>query len=132
MLKQVLSQQPDLEVVGEAEDGQGALELCRRLRPEVVLIDVLMPKMAGIEATRRIKREFPGIGVLALTALESPDYLLESLEAGAAGYIQKQHASPQQISDAVRGVLIGEHPLDQETATKLLRRMTGKALKEGS
>jgi len=69
----------------------------------VVLIDVLIPKMDGMEVIRRIKREFPGLGVLVLITLRSPDYLLELLKAGAAYYILKQHASAQRICDAVRG-----------------------------
>jgi two-component system, NarL family, response regulator DegU len=123
MLKQVISQHPDLEMVGEAQGGQLALDLCRRLRPDVLLVKARMPQMDGIEATRRIKREFPGIGVLVLTELENPDYLVEALKAGAAGYILKQCSSPQQIVEAVRGVMRGEYPLDQEMTMRLLRRL---------
>ena len=123
MLKQMISQQPDLQVVGEAQDGQLALDLCRRLQPEVLLVKAQMPKMDGIEATRRIKREYPGVGVLVLTELESPDHLVEALKAGARGYILKQYSSPQRIADAVQGVLRGEYPLDQEMTMQLLRRL---------
>jgi DNA-binding NarL/FixJ family response regulator len=126
MLKEVLSQQPGLEVVGEAEDGQGVLDLCRRLRPEVVLVEARMPKMDGIEATQRIKVEFPGILVLVMNTLEAPNQLLEALKAGAAGYFLKS-SEPQQIRDAVRGVLIGEYPLDEEMAMELLRRLVDEA-----
>jgi DNA-binding NarL/FixJ family response regulator len=121
-LKEVLGQHPDLEVVGEASDGQGALELCRRLGPDMVLIDVLiLPEMDGIEATRLIKREFPTISVMVMCPFGDPDHLLEALKAGAAGYIVKC-SDTQQISDAVRGALIGEHPLDEEMTMELLRR----------
>jgi DNA-binding NarL/FixJ family response regulator len=126
MLKQVLDQQPDLEVVGEAQDGHEALELCYRLRPEVVLIEAHMPKMNGIEATRRIKVEFPSISVLVMNTLGDPDQLLEALKAGAAGYVLKRSGS-QQIRDAVRGALIGEYTLDEELTKRLLRRLAGKA-----
>jgi DNA-binding NarL/FixJ family response regulator len=125
-LKEVLGQHPDLVVVGEAQDGQGALELCRRLRPDVVLINVLMPEMGGIEATRLIKREFPAISMVVMCTLGDPDHLLEALKAGAAGYVLKG-SGPQQISDAVRGALIGERPLDEETTMELLRRLVDEA-----
>jgi two-component system, NarL family, response regulator DegU len=130
-LKQVFGQQPDFEVVGEAQDGQGALDLCRRLRPELVLIEARMPKMDGIEATRRIKREFPGIPVLVMNTFGDPDQLLEALEAGAAGYVLKR-SGPPQIRDAVRGALIGEYPLDEEMTMRLLRRLADEAPNESS
>jgi two-component system, NarL family, response regulator DegU len=122
-LKEVLGQQPDLEVVGEAQDGQGALDLCRRLRPEVVLMEARMPKMDGIEATRRIKREYPAIRVvLVMNTLGAPEQLLEALKAGAIGYVLKR-SGPQRIRDAVRGALIGEYSLDEELTMELLRRL---------
>jgi DNA-binding NarL/FixJ family response regulator len=125
-LKEVLGQQPDLEVVGEAQDGQGALEVCRRLQPEVVLMEARMPKMDGIEATRRIKVEFPSISVLVMSTLGDPAQLLEALKAGAAGYVLKS-SEPQGIRDAVRGALIGEYPLDEEITKELLRRLVDEA-----
>ena len=126
MLKQAINQQPDLEVVGEAHDGYEALELCRRLRPEVVLIEARIPKIDGIEATRRIKRELPETPVLVMNTLVEPDQLLEALKAGAAGYVLKRSGA-QQIQDAVRGALIGERPLDKETTMELLRRLVDEA-----
>jgi DNA-binding NarL/FixJ family response regulator len=126
VLKELLCQQPDLEVVGEAHDGQGALELCRRLLPEVVLIEARTPKIDGIEATRRIKREFPWIPVLVMDTLGNPNHLLEAIEAGAAGYVLKS-SGLQCVRDAVRGVLMGENPLDEETTMELLRRMADEA-----
>jgi DNA-binding NarL/FixJ family response regulator len=131
MLVEVICQDPALEVIGEAQDGQGALELCRRLRPDAVLIEAQMPKMDGIEATRRIKREFPGIPVLVLNTFGDPDQLLEALEAGAAGYVLKRSGA-QQIRDAVRGALIGEYPLDEEMTMRLLRRLADEAPNESS
>jgi DNA-binding NarL/FixJ family response regulator len=125
-LKQVIGQQADLEVVGEAQDGQGALDLCRRLRPEVVLMEARMPKMDGIEATRRIKVEFPSVSVLVMSTLGGPDQLLEALKAGAAGYVLKR-SEPHQIRDTVRGVLIGEYPLDEEITKELLSRLVDEA-----
>jgi DNA-binding NarL/FixJ family response regulator len=121
-LKQVLSQQPDLQVVGEAQDGYEALELCRRLQPDLVLMEARLPKIDGIEATRRIKREFPGIPVLVMNTLGAPDQLLEALKERAAGYVLKT-SGPQRISDAVHGALMGENPLDENLVMQLLRRM---------
>jgi DNA-binding NarL/FixJ family response regulator len=85
----MLESEPDLEVVGEADNGQKALELCQRLRPDLALMDVCMPEMDGLEATRRIKESCPATGVLVMTAHPSSDYLLDAVRAGAAGYILK-------------------------------------------
>ena len=117
-----MREQPDLVVAGEAADGAEAVKLCRSLRPELVLMDLRMPKMDGFEATREIKRELPSTIVLVLTAFEEPDYLLEVLKAGASGYVMK-HMSPQQIVGAIRRVLEGEFPLNQEVAMHLLMRL---------
>ena len=122
MLKQVICQEPGLEVIGEAQDGYEALELCRRLLPDAVLIEARMPKMGGIEATQRIKRELPRIPVLVMNTFRDPDLLLEALKAGATGYVLKR-SGPQQISDVVRGVLMGECPLDEDITMELLRRL---------
>jgi DNA-binding NarL/FixJ family response regulator len=130
-IRQTLEKHSDLEVVGEAANGYQALELCRRLRPELVLMDLRMPEMDGIEATHAIKREFFEILVLILTALDESKGLSDSLEAGAAGYILK-HASPDQITLAVRRVLAGETPLDDEVSMRLLMSLMdrGRAQKE--
>jgi len=118
----LLGGEPGLEVVGEASTGQEAIELCRRLEPDLVLMNVRMPEMDGITATRQIKREQPSISVLMVTMHENPDYLLEALEAGAAGYVLKDTPADRLIS-AVRRTLDGESPLNQELATRLLRQL---------
>ena len=128
-LRQMLGTQADLEVVGEAADGQEAVELCRRLQPDLVLMDVKMPAMDGLEATRAIKRELPLTIVLVLTASDYPHDLSEALEAGAAGYVLKTAPTTQTI-DAIRKVLAGESHLDQEVSTRLLRRLAQKEPKE--
>ena len=109
-------------VAGEADDGWETIKLCRRLHPELVLMDLSMPKMDGFEATREIKRESPSTIVLVITAFEEPDDLLEAVKAGASGFILK-HMSPQQIVGAIKRVLEGEYPLNQEVAMQLLRRL---------
>ena len=118
----MLEGEPDLEIVGEAANGREALELCRRLRPDLVLMDVCMPRMDGLAATRAIKEEIPATAVLILTTYENPDYLLEAVRVGAAGYIIKDAGYPE-FADAVRRALNGESPLDQELAMRLLRRV---------
>ena len=120
--RSLLSSEPGLEVVGEASTGLEAVELCRRLVPDLVLMDVRMPEMDGITATRQIKREQPGVSVLMVTMHENPGYLLESLDAGAAGYVLKD-APADRLINAVRRTLDGESPLNQELATRLLRQL---------
>ncbi len=121
-LRDMLADEPDLEVVGEAANGLEALALCSRLQPDLVLMDVRMPRVDGLEATRKVKQEFPKIIVLMLTMHENPDYLLEALRAGAAGYVLKD-ASSEEVVTAVWQALGGESPLDPELAARLLRRL---------
>ena len=100
----MLEGEPDLEVVGEAANGHHALELCRQLRPDLVLMDVRMPEMDGLTATREIKKEMPTISVLLVSAYESEDYRREAASAGAAGYILKD-ADRHELLEAVRAAL---------------------------
>jgi DNA-binding NarL/FixJ family response regulator len=127
--RSLLTGEPDLEVVGEASNGREAIELCQRLRPDFVLMDVRMPEMDGLAATREIKREDPGTVVLIMTMHENTDYLLEALDAGAAGYVLKDTPAERLIS-AVRRTLNGESPLNQELAAELLRHLAGERKKQ--
>jgi DNA-binding NarL/FixJ family response regulator len=102
--RDMLAGETNLEVIGEAVDGRHALELCRQLRPDLVLMDVRMPDMDGLSATRAIKEEMPAIGVLLVTAYESEEYCREAASAGAAGYILKD-ADMQQLLEAVHMAL---------------------------
>ena len=117
-----------LNLVSEASNGLQAIEMCRLLEPDLILMDVRMPEMDGITATRRIKNERPGVGVLMVTMHENPDYLLEALDAGAAGYVLKDAPANRLIS-AVHRTLNGESPLNQELATLLLRRLADEKLR---
>jgi DNA-binding NarL/FixJ family response regulator len=109
-----------MEVVAEATDGHQALELALSLKPDLVLMDVWMPRMGGLEATRAIKRELPQTVVLMMTASEEPNHLAEAIKAGAAGYVLKS-APHQQITDAIRAALDGETILlNQEVAKRLI------------
>jgi DNA-binding NarL/FixJ family response regulator len=128
-LRQMLDEASDLEVAGEAGDGQKALELCRSLKPDLVLMDLRMPEMDGLEDTRAIKREFPRIIVLILTAFDGTDFLLEAFGAGADGYVLKD-LTREQLINAIRRVLGGETPLNQELAAELIVGLGGEAEQE--
>src|SRR5688572_33210544 len=117
----MLADEPDVEVIGEASNGREALLLCSRLKPDLMLMDVRMPEMDGLAATREIKQRYPSVSVLVVTMHENPDYLLEALKAGAAGYVLKD-APQEEVVEAVRRVREGESPLDPELAPRLLRR----------
>jgi two-component system, NarL family, response regulator DegU len=120
-LQNMLLDETDIEVVGEAANGRQALLLCSRLRPDLILMDVRMPEMDGLAATKEVKERYPETSVMMLTMHENPDYLLEALKAGAAGYILKD-APQEDIVEAVRRVRSGESPLDPELAARILRR----------
>jgi DNA-binding NarL/FixJ family response regulator len=124
-LRDMLADEPDIEVVGEAADGREALVLCTHLQPDLVLMDVRMPNMDGLASTRELKRRHSKISVLMVTAHDDPDYLLEALKAGAAGYVLKD-ATQDEIIAAVRQVREGESPLDPELAARLLRRLAAE------
>ncbi len=130
-LRDMLADEPDIEVVGEASNGREALDLCRRLRPDLILMDVRMPEMDGLAATRKVKQEYPGTSVLMMTMHENLDYLYEAIKAGAAGYVLKD-ATQHDVFSAVRRVLCGESPLDTELAARLLRKITSEGGPPGS
>src|SRR4029453_19134396 len=108
-LRKVLEIEPDTTVVGEAADGEQAVELATRLQPDVVLMDIRMPLLDGIEATRRLVRTHPSIRVLMLTTFGLDNYVFESLRAGASGFMLKD-APPEDIAGAVRLAASGEAP----------------------
>jgi DNA-binding NarL/FixJ family response regulator len=122
-LRTMLSGEDGIEVIAEANDGQQVLDVCRELGPDLVLMDVRMPVMDGLEATRKIKQEMPKTSVMMVTMHENPDYLFEAVKAGAAGYVLKD-ASGERLLSAVRRTLEGESPLNQELAMRLLVRLS--------
>lgn len=119
--RQLLEREPDLEVVGEASDGAQAVALVERLAPDVAIIDISMPVMTGIEATRRIKGVRPNTAVLILTAYDDDQYVFALLAAGAAGYLLKDVPSAEVVR-AVRAVYGGEPVLHPAIARKVLAR----------
>lgn len=126
----VLEGEPDLRVVGEARNGKEALEMSRQVHPDLVLMDVRMPEMDGLAATRAIKEELPQTSVVMVTMHENPDYLLEAIRAGAAGYILKD-AAGERLVEAVRRTLEGEVPLNEGLAMELLQRLAGEQQRQG-
>jgi two-component system, NarL family, response regulator LiaR len=118
-----LSAFQDLELVGEAGDGQQAVQMCAERTPDVVLMDVMMPVMDGIEATRLIKRASPQVQVLALTSFIDDELVKKVLEAGAAGYLLK-NVSHVQLAQAIREVHAGRPTLAPEATQALIRAAT--------
>ena len=119
-LREVLAREPDIEVVGEAGDGAQALVRVHELKPDIVVTDISMPGMDGIELTRRILRECPGVKVLALTTHLDRRYVVQMLEAGAQGYVNKA-AGRLELLLGVRKVAAGDRYLCQECAAMLVK-----------
>ncbi len=113
---------PDLQIVGEAKTGREALEVARHELPDVVLMDVRMPDMDGLEATRRIKEERPRTAVIMLTMHDNPAYLRDALKAGAAGYLLKD-VSKDELIDAVRQVATGGAFIESQMLKGMLSEM---------
>ena len=118
-LEQLLATTDDIELVGMASNGLEALDLVAALLPDVVLMDLSMPEMDGVEATRRIVADHPGVRVLVLTSFSDQSRIMEALRAGAEGYLLK-HSEPDEIAAAVRAVHEGGSPLDPKAARVLL------------
>jgi DNA-binding NarL/FixJ family response regulator len=120
-MRNLLEKESDIEVVGEAGNGEEAVRLAEQLSPDVALMDIVMPKMSGIEATRGIKQVSPTTAVLILTAYEDDRYIIGLLEAGAAGYLLKSSRSSELVG-AIRAVHAGEAVLHPSVTARLLAR----------
>jgi DNA-binding NarL/FixJ family response regulator len=118
-LAQLFAGSGDIEVVGQAGDGAEAVDLVRETRPDVVLMDLQMPRVDGVEATRRILAEGLGAEVVVLTSFSDSDRIVAALDAGAVGYLLKD-ADPAEVLDGVRAVSRGESPLNPRVARELL------------
>lgn len=118
-IREFLEEDPDIHVVGEAKDGLEAEHLIQQLEPDVVIVDLRMPKRSGIDLTAWIRRTYPQMKVLVLTAYDDDPYIVEALNAGANGYLLKT-ASPEELTAAVYAVYQGQSALDPQVAQKLL------------
>jgi DNA-binding NarL/FixJ family response regulator len=119
--RQILDQESDLSVIAEASDGEEAISLAGSEKPDVIIMDISMPKVDGIQATKRIKELYPDIAILVLTAYDDEQFIFTLLEAGAAGYLLKSVRS-RELIDAVRQVHAGESVLHPVVARKVLNR----------
>lgn len=122
-LAAIVDVEDDIEVVGEAENGEEAVALTRSLKPDVVLMDLQMPVVDGVEATRRIRAKAPTTQVIILTTFADDDYIYDGIAAGARGYLLKD-APPDQLVEAIRLVDRGESLLDPEVAARILDRFS--------
>jgi len=123
---ELIRHEPDMEVVGEANDGEEAVELTTKLRPDVVIMDIAMPKLNGIEATKQIKLLLPDTAVLILTAYDNDQYIFALLEAGAAGYLLK-NVRGRELIDAIRAVYAGESVLHPAVARRVIGQLVSPA-----
>ena len=126
--RELLEQEPDLKIVGEASNGEEAVRLAQELQPDVLVMDVRMPKMSGVEATRRIKADTSDVKVLVLTAHDDDEYVFALLQAGANGYLLKT-AEIEELVRAIRTVAAGQSALAPEVTGKVVAQFTsGKGL----
>ncbi len=116
----ILNHQADIEVVGQAADGVEAIEFAKKLQPDVILMDIKMPHLNGIQATRQIVAALPKTQIIILTTYDTDDWVFDGIRAGAIGYLLKD-TSGDNLAEAVRGALRGESQIDPTVARKVLR-----------
>lgn len=129
-IKALLALAADIEVVGEASNGKEALQQIRQLAPHVVLMDLAMPVMGGLEATRRIRKEFPETRVLALTQYDDSDYVIPVIEAGARGFVTKM-AAFSELATAIQAIYQGDSFLSPSAASAVIEECQQKITVEG-
>jgi len=130
-LTALLNRNPDMEVVAEAGDGQQALRLAEKVRPDVILMDVRMPVMDGVAATRELSRRGCPAGVIILTTFDDDEYIFEGIAAGARGYLLKD-AEYEELSQAIRTVARGESLLQPQITTRVLKEFSRLSAIAGS
>jgi two-component system, NarL family, response regulator LiaR len=121
-MRNLLEKEKDFEIVGEAADGEEAVRLAGKLKPDIVIMDIVMPRLNGIEATKQIKQISPSTALLILTAYSDIRYIIGLLEAGACGYLLK-NSPGKDVIRAIRAVRSGESVLDSEVTRKLVQRL---------
>ncbi len=121
-LETLLNTQPDLTMVGEAADGEAAMLMFENLKPDVVLMDMMMPRMDGVAATIRIRERYPDARIVALTSFDADDLVQRALDAGAIGYLLK-NAQGDEVARAIRAAHAGKRTLAPEAADALLRNL---------
>jgi len=121
-IRGIIESQDDMEVVGEAGDGEEAVQLVTQVEPDIVLMDIAMPRVNGIEATRRIKESYPSVAVLILTAYDSEEFIFALVEAGAAGYLLK-NVQGRELLNSIRAVYDGESVLHPVIAEKIFSHL---------
>ncbi|NOX18902.1 MAG: response regulator transcription factor [Chlorobi bacterium] len=126
-LKSVINSRDDLKVIGEANDGEEAIEKAIKLNPRVVVMDINMPGVNGIEAAKKIKEAKPNIRILMLTMIENEKFIIDALSSGADGYLYKD-ADITELITAIRRVAEGEEYLNKEITEKILRYVAGRSL----
>lgn len=129
-IRALLALAADIDVVGEAANGKEAVDKVRELRPDVVLMDLMMPLMSGLDATRRIRRDFPETKVLALTQYDDSDYVVPVIEAGARGFITKM-AAFSELASAIQAVSKGDSYLSPTAAAALVEECQQKTGEDG-
>jgi len=127
----LLAEAADFEVVGQAEDGEEALEKARALEPDLILMDIYMPGGDGLTATRRIKEEMPSVKIVMLTISEEDQKLFEAIKSGADGYLLKKMRA-QEFLEMLRGVSRGEAPISRAMAAKILAEFSRQASREAA
>jgi two-component system response regulator DegU len=128
-LARILEMEEDIVVVGEAANGQEALELAARLQPHVILMDINMPVVNGLEATRRLHRRLPNVGIIGLTIHDDEEYLRELIKEGAQGYVLKD-TEPVRVVEAIRRVYRGEAFLPPNLITKLFSTLQRSSVQD--
>jgi DNA-binding NarL/FixJ family response regulator len=121
-IRNLLEREEDLEIVGEASDGEEAIRLAKALNPDVVVLDIVMPKLNGIETAKQIRAELPDTAILMLSAYDYESYVMQALRAGATGFLSKG-ARASDLLAAVRAVGAGEPVFDQKATFKILTRL---------
>lgn len=128
-LEMILGSADDIEIVGQAVDGEDAIRLTSRHKPDVILMDLKMPRLNGIEATRHIRQVFPEIRIIALTTYDADEWVFEAVRAGANGYLLKD-TPPAQLLDAIRKTFEGKTPVDPSVAGKIFDEFANQSAPE--